>query len=207
MKTLFLLFVALIAFSCRQAGESQAEREQRLADSLALAADADNNGIADSLEKVDLDSSPDANAYAEFTTTDGKVKLGLRTPRREVTLSALGTPLDTLRRELNIASDPHQGAVVTEFKYENVNLEFFQPKGSNEGFLRIVEIKGGPWTTARGIKVGDSVTDLKSMYPNISDWKDDPEVYQYVYNIDDSVLLFGIDNDKVSRIKIEYDIP
>jgi len=201
MKTLILLFAALLAISCRQSADTR-EEEERRADSIAL---------ADSLREVEsrtvIDETPDKNAYAEFTTTDGKVNLRLRSTRNEVSLSALGTPTDTLRRVLNIATDPHQGAVVTEYKYENVNLVFFQPKGSNEGFLRTVEIKGGPWTTARGIKVGDSVADLKNMYPNIADWKDEPEVYQYVYNIDDSVLLFGIENDKVSRIKIEYNIP
>ena len=207
MKTLFLLLVTLLAFSCRQAGESQEEREQRLADSLALVVDADHDGIADSLEKVDLDSSPDANAYAEFSTTDGSVNIRLREPRSKINMSALGTPTDTLTRELTLASDTHQGSTVTEYKYENINLVYFTPKGSNDPWLMTVEIKGGPWATARGIKVGDSVADLKSMYPKIADWNDEKKEYQYVYALEDSVLLFGVADEKVRRIKIEYNIP
>ena len=206
MKTLFLLFVALLAFSCRQSGETQEEREQRLADSLALV-DANNNGIADSLERVDLDSSPDANAYAEFTTSDGSTNIRLREPRSRINMSALGTPIDTLTRELTLASDTHQGSTVTEYKYENINLVYFTPKGSNDPWLMTVEIKGGPWATARGIKVGDSVADLKNMYPKIADWNDTKQEYQHVYSLDDSVLLFGVTGDKVTRIKIEYNIP
>lgn len=206
MKTLFLLFVALLAFSCRQSDESK--EEKRLADSLALAmVDADNDGIADSLEKVDLDSSPDANAYAEFTFTDGSTNLRLREPRSRINMSALGNPTDTLTRELTLASDTHQGSTVTEYKYENINLVYFTPKGSNDPWLMTVEIKGGPWATARGIKVGDSVADLKNMYPKIADWNDDKKEYQYVYSLEDSVLLFGVADDKVRRIKIEYNIP
>jgi len=202
MKTLFLLLLTILAMSCRKSSESK-EEQQRIADSIV---------IADSLREVArIDSinnqSHAQNEFVEFSVTDGGTNLRIRESRDRINLAALGAPTDTLSRVLTLASDTHQGSTVTEYKYENINLEFFQPKGSNERWLKTVEIKGGPWATARGIKIGDSLEEVKSMYPKIGDWKDDTNVYQYAYSLDDANLLFGIVNDKVSRIKIEYNIP
>lgn len=203
MKTLILLFVTLLALSCRESSESR--EEKRMADSIA---------IADSLRelvRVDTDNTdgmPDQNAYAEFSVTNGSgTNLRLRDSRGQINLQGLGTPNDTLSRVLTLISDTHQGSEVIEYKYDDVNLEFFRPKGTDERWLKTVEIKSGPWATARGIKIGDSLMDVKNMYPKISDWKDDKNIYQYSYSLEDANLLFGIANDKVSRIKIEYNIP
>jgi len=203
MKTLILLLVTLLALSCRNSS-SESREEQRVADSIR---------IADSMRalvRVDTVNTqmPDENAYAEFTVTNGGgTNLRLRDSRGQINLQGLGTPNDTLSRVLTLASDTHQGSEVIEYKYDDVNLEFFRPKGTDERWLKTVEIKGGPWATARGIKIGDSLAEVKSMYPKISDWKDDKNIYQYAYSLEDANLLFGIANDKVTRIKIEYNIP
>lgn len=201
MKTLFLLLITLFIFSCRDASESK--EEKRIADSLAMEEKDDADGMNDDINT----DSPDANAFVEFGTTRGDVSLRLRDWKSKSNLMRLGTPLDTLSRVLTLGSDTHQGSTVEEYKYEDINLEFFKPKGSNDSWLRAVEIKGGDWATARGIKIGDSLDDVKSMYPKVVPYDENKELYTYHYTLDESVLLFKIDNDKVSRIKIEYNIP
>ena len=202
MKTLFLLLLTILAMSCRKSSESK-EEQQRIADSIVIADSLREVARQDSINN----QSPAQNEFVEFSVTDGGTDLRIRESRDRINLAALGAPTDTLSRVLTLASDTHQGSEVTEYKYENINLEFFRPKDSNERWLKTVEIKGGPWATARGIKIGDSLEEVKSMYPKIGDWKDDKNVYQYAYSLDDAHLLFGIVNDKVSRIKIEYNIP
>ena len=204
MKTLILLFVTLLALSCRESSSEQRE-EERMADSIRI---ADSLRALVRVDTVNTDDMPDQNAYAEFAVTNGSgTNLRLRDSRGQINLQGLGTPNDTLSRVLTLASDTHQGSEVIEYKYDDVNLEFFRPKGTDERWLKTLEIKGGPWATARGIKIGDSLADVKSMYPKITDWKDDKNIYQYSYSLEDANLLFGIANDKVTRIKIEYNIP
>jgi hypothetical protein len=204
MKTLILLLVTLMALSCRESS-SETKEERRVADSIRI---ADSLRALVKVDTVNTNEMPDENAYVEFSVTNGSgTNLRLRDSRGQINLQGLGTPNDTLSRVLTLVSDTHKGSEVIEYKYDDVNLEFFRPKGTDERWLKTVEIKGGPWATARGIKIGDSLADVKSMYPKITDWKDDKNIYQYSYSLEDANLLFGIANDKVTRIKIEYNIP
>lgn len=196
MKTSYLLILMLFAFSCRQASESKDEKN--MSDTLNV----ENPGTTS--ENGD-NASPDKNAYAEFTLLQGPTVVRLRDWKRDMNLPSLGTANDTLTRELTLASDTHKGSTVTEYKYDDINLTFFTPKGSADSWLMSVDIKGGPWATARGIKVGDSVADMKAMYPSAIN--NDADKTLFVYNVDESVLTFGTDGDKVTGIKIEYRIP
>lgn len=204
MKSILLLLITLFAFSCRDAAETR--EEKRMADSIAMADRNDVDGMNDDNDGNNTDS-PDVNAFAEFGTTKGDISLRLRDWKAKSNLMRLGTPLDTLSRVMTLTTDTHQGSTVEEYKYEDINLEFFKPKGSNDSWLKSVEIKGGDWATARGIRVGDSLEDVKSMYPKAVPYDDNKVLYTYHYTLGESVLLFKIDNDKVSRIKIEYNIP
>ena len=201
MKIQFLLILILFLAGCRRSSESKDEKN--LQDSLDLVA-ADTLGTRDGTAD-NMNDSPDKNAYAEFTLTNGPVVLRVRDWRRNMNLPSLGAANDTLTRELTIGSDTHQGSTVTEYKYDDLNLEFFTPKGSDDAWLMTADIKGGPWATARGIKVGDSVTDMKSMYPSAIN--NDPDKTVFVYNVDDSVLTFATAGDKVTGIKVQYNIP
>ena len=213
MKTQFLLLLAIILFSCQRASEKRDEK--LLDDDTEQRVDVDNDGTVDvhvdtseearRMRNIDTDS-PDVNAFAEFGLTNGDMTFKVRDWRSKMNLRGLGTPNDTLTRVLSLTSDTHQGSTITEYKYNDVNLEFFSPKGSNDAWLKTIEIKGGPWSTARGIKVGDSVNDLKSMYPRITQSADTKDPYMYSYSLEDSQLLFGVDADKVTRIKIMYNI-
>lgn len=190
--------MVLLAFSCRRADD--ARDDDNMQDTLeVMDTDVDSDGV----HVADADS-PDT--YAEFRTTGGSVDLRLREPMSRVNLQALGPANDTLTRNLTVITDAYQGSTVTEYQYDDINLVYIRPRNTSDSWLMTAEIKGGNWATARGIKVGDSVADLRSMYPNITDYKDDA-AYQHSYVVDDATILFGVANDKVSRIKIMYDIP
>lgn len=199
MKTQLILLAALFLFSCKQNPDTRNENDGR--DTISI----HDHDSGDRTDTINTDS-PDKNAFAEFGVTNGPTVLRLRDTRTDINLTALGTPNDTLTRVLTLEGDTHQGATITEYKYENVNLEFYTPKGSSNQWLKTVEIKGGPWATARGIRVGDSLSDLRAMYPKATnDLTEDKGVYSYT--LAESVIQFGITADKVSRIKIMYEIP
>lgn len=208
MKSLFLLLLLPLAFlACRNASDTRDDNNDR--DSIIVDVndpnyDSDGDGIPNVRDTVNVDA-PDVNAYAEFGTTSGSNTFRLRDWRTKTDLRGLGTPTDTLSRVLTLASDTHQGSTVTEYKYEDINLVYFMPKGGNDSWLRTIEIKGGDWSTARGIKVGDSVDDVKKMYPKLAQLED--QDYMYSYQLEESMVMFGIQDNKVSRIKIEYNIP
>ena len=218
MKALILLLLPLAFLACRNNADTR-DDDRMDNDTLVLDADgkpivdANNDGVADNLD-ANNDGVPDnnverteENAYAEFGTTSGTRTLRLRDWRSKMDFKALGTPTDTLSRVLTLGSDTHQGSTVIEYKYNDINLEYFLPKGGNDAWLKTIEIKGGDWATARGIKVGDSVADIRNMYPKLNEMTDGKSDYQYTYQLEESVVMFGIQDDKVSRIKIEYNIP
>lgn len=197
MKIYYLFILILFVAGCRRSSETKDEKAMQ--DTLGM----ETPGTTD-LDTLG-DDSPDRNAYAEFTLANGPAVLRIRDWKRNMNLPSLGAANDTLTRELTIGSDTHKGSTVTEYKYDDLNLEFFTPKGSTDSWLMTAEIKGGPWSTARGIKVGDSVADMKSMYPSAIN--NDPDKTIYVYNVDDSVLTFATAADKVTGIKVHYNIP
>ncbi len=198
MKIHYLLILILFISSCRRASESKDEKN--MADSLNM----QTKGTDADMDTLGADS-PDKNAYAEFSLSNGPAVIRIRDWKRNMNLPSLGAANDTLTRELTIGSDTHKGSTVTEYKYDDLNLEFYTPKGSADSWLMTASIKGGPWSTARGIKVGDSVSDMKAMYPSANN--NDPDKTIFVYNVDNSVLTFATAADKVTGIKVQYNIP
>ncbi len=174
-------------------------------DSVTVDRNVTDTDVKDDLQDDMKDESPDKNEFAEFGLKNGSTTFKIRDWKKNMNLNALGVANDTLSRVQTLASDTHQGATVTEYKYDDIILQFFTPKGSNDAWLKAMEIKGGPWATARGIKVGDSLADLKSMYPKAINNAEDKTLY--TYNVDDSNVTFAVIADKVSRIKVEYNIP
>ena len=201
MKIQYALILILFIAACRRSGDMRDDKNMN--DTLVVT--TPNSDMDGNMRDYVVYDSPEKNAYAEFSLTNGPTVLRVRDWKKNMNLPGLGAANDTLTRELTLSSDKHKGSTITEYKYDDVNLEFFTPKGSAESWLKKAEIKGGPWATARGIKVGDSVADLKSMYPSAT--QNDPDKTLYQYNVDDSKLTFAVVDNKVSRIKVEYDIP
>ena len=206
MKNLILLLLISVSFVfCKRSGTTTAEENKRFADSVE---NAQNNGQMSDNDMNDNDGDaidPDKNAFVEFSITDGARVLRLRDQKQSVNLGAIGTPNDTLTRKMTLSSDTYKGSSVQEFKYDDINLEFFSPNANDNAWLMVIDVKGGPWSTARGIRVGDNVADLKKMYPNAINETDDTTLF--TYRLGDTSLQFGTMADKVTRIRVEYHLP
>jgi hypothetical protein len=199
MKYSFLLLcLALLTFACKRGDDTSRDAEIR--DSVNVHHDANGMSHGDT-----VNTNPELNEFAEFSVTNGSISLQLRDKKSTIPMSSLGTATDTLTRKLTLTSDTHQGSTVQDYKYEDLNLEFFMPKGSSDPWLMAIELKNSNWSTARGIRVGDTVADLKSMYPKASNEFNEDKL-TYIYTVDDSQLMFGTTGDKITRIKIQYNL-
>lgn len=199
MKLQLLVLLILALFSCRRS--SDAKHDANNIDTVRV----DGPGSPGYVDTVNRES-PDKNAFVEFGVTNGTLVLRLRDWRKDINMRALGTPNDSLSRVLGAGSDTHEGSTVYEYKYNDLNLEFFGPKGKADAWLMGIDVKGGPWATARGIRVGDSLTDLQAMYPKATnEFSDDKTIF--TYTLGESVLQFGVTAEKVTRIKLMYNIP
>ena len=202
MKLQLLLLLILSILGCRRASDSKDERNDADTVTNVTILTPGTAAYNDSVNRA----SPDKNAFAEFGVTNGTSVLRLRDWRKDINLRALGTPNDSLSRVLGVESDTHEGSTVYEYKYNDLNLEFFGPKGNPDAWLMTIDVKGGPWSTARGIRIGDSFNDLKAMYPKATnEYSDDKGIY--TYTLDDSAIQFGVTDDKVTRIKLMHNIP
>ena len=151
---ILLLLVGLLIISCRKGDSTKSETN-----------DGDTTLVIndDTLGRIDNDNPEmNDNSYAEFSVKrSDNTTIRLRDKKAELTVASLGPANDTLTREMTLLTDEHKGSTATEYKYDDINLIYLTPKGSNDAWLSSVEIKGGEWTTARGIKVGDTVADMQ----------------------------------------------
>ncbi|HUR29814.1 MAG TPA: hypothetical protein VMZ69_00210 [Saprospiraceae bacterium] len=204
MKNLILLLAILSLISCRRGSETRDDKNMN--DTVHIDGSLNDEQRMDSINDADSDAmdSHAENTYAEFSVTNGSQVYRLRDWKSKLNLQPLGKANDTLSREMTLTTDTHQGSTILEYKYNDINLDFFRPKGNADSWLTNIEVKGGPWATARGIKVGDSLSDLKNMYPKITEFQDEKKLYSYSYGIDESMMMFGVTLDKVTRIRVQY---
>jgi hypothetical protein len=156
----------------------------------------------DNMETV----SPEKHAFAEFAASRDDVVVRVRDRSEDLEMEQIGTLKDTTIRVLGEGADTHIGSSVHTYNYDGISLEFFGPRNGNGNWLQKVDITGSDWSTARGIHVGDPVSDLKTLYPKASnETTGNPNLYRYEMN--ESQIEFITANDKVSRIVIQYNIP
>lgn len=201
MKSYILLPIIALAFlSCKKSGDSSKDADMTSLDTVRT--EAEIRADAENLET----GSPEQNAYAEFSTSGGAIPLRLREGESAINIQALGIPNDTLTRVMTLATDKHQGATVKEYKYDDVHLQLLRPKGGTHYWLSAITITGGPWSTARGIKVGDSLQDVMNMYPKATRVNTGlTDIYRYM--VDNSEIDFFITDNKVSKIEMRNNLP
>lgn len=187
----------LVSSSCKQNDGANQEPDPR--DTNALLEDT----IAiDNLET----ESPEKHAFAEFSASKGEIMVRLRDWRKNLPMENLGTLQDTTVKVLGHGADTHIGAAIHTYTYDGMTMQFFGPKQNAENWLLQMDITGDEWSTARGIRVGDPVTDIKTLYPKADNTlTGDTSVYRYEVN--ESTLEFHTSNEKVSRILMRYNIP
>ncbi len=159
-----------------------------------------------SVDDDTLYESPEKNEFMEFSATKENVSVRLRDWWRDVDKGKLSNPVDTTMKVLSSGAESKIGASIHTFKYDDIQLEFYGPKDGNDIWLVKMEITGNEWSTARGIHVGDSVSDLKSLYPKAENQTSgDPNIYRY--QLEDSIIEFAVAGEKISKINISYNLP
>ncbi|MEO5905605.1 MAG: hypothetical protein ABIQ11_02690 [Saprospiraceae bacterium] len=193
LKPILLTTLLLITFSCKRGGDST---------QVTIPGDT---AVTDSNKQVDV-IAPDKNAFAEFSALRGNEIYRVRDWRKDISLKSLGAPRDTSIEILGEGADTHMGASIHTYKYDNLILQFYGPKDGTDNWLNVIQMTGPGWTTARGIEVGDSVSDLKTLYPKASnELTGDPNLYRY--EVDESTIEFTVKDEVVSKIELRYNIP
>ncbi len=170
--------------------------------------------LADTIHKESQESpgqvteydSPEKNEFMEFGATKEGMSIRLRDWWKEVDQAKLGNPIDTSMELMGLGADTHVGASMHKFRYKDIQLHFYGPKDGQDIWLNKIEITGSGWSTARGIHVGDSLSDLSTLYPKAENQTtNDPNLFRY--QLEDSQIEFHTRDNVISQIDINYNIP
>lgn len=125
----------------------------------------------------------------------------------------LGKPLSEDIQELGQVADTFAGSFIKTLNYDGLRVRLFSPKDNGKTFwVMEIVVSGGVYKTFRGIKVGDSLQEVKEKYPHVSKVKDGRVsdnncAYEIVGVEGYNYLRFEILNGTVSEIRIFHEMP
>lgn len=151
---------------------------------------------------------------SDFTMWKGTEGISLYDREDAADLSGiLGEPDSERTEQLGIGADTYCGSFVKELSYDGINLRLFSPQEDKKGFW-IFEIiaTGGEFATTKGIKAGNSISELIQQYPNIkmaNDGREDENncAYEAVLNEEFLYLTFEVENGRIIQIKMLVEFP
>ncbi len=151
------------------------------------------------------------NDINDFSFLIGDKKVSLFDWDYEVDLeNLLGKPTHEKTTNLGPASDTFAGSYVKELKFDGIELELFSPKDDgNDFYILSMLVTDSKYQTSRGIKVGDSLEELKKTYPEtepVLDGRTDENNMGYrilegAYNY----ITFEVNDGVVEQIKIYHE--
>jgi len=114
---------------------------------------------------------------------------------------------------LDSSADTYAGSYVKNIEYDGIKFKLFSPKNNGKEFwIMEIEIDKNGFRTSRDIEVGDTVENLKEVYPEIDilpDGRTDTNNCAYV--IEDieysNYLQFEVRDGVISHIKIYHLLP
>ena len=124
----------------------------------------------------------------------------------------LGDPDTMYRRVLGDGADTHMGATIETRTYPGLKIEFYIPKGKDNGWVMNIQSTDRRYSSSRGARVGDGATRIKQLYSEGSvfpDGRNDPKRFAW-YIADESnysTLKFEITEDTVSQIDLYHELP
>jgi hypothetical protein len=155
-------------------------------------------------------SADTTNEYA--ITLNGK-RIALRAGEDEAGIDGiLGEPDSTSSKVLGDGADTHTGATITTHYYKGLKLTSYTPKSKKRGWIMSMDVTGGNYASARGVKVGDNVSRVKQLYPDggvFPDGRNDKMRYAwYITDQGDYLTLkFEIAGDSVKEILLYHELP
>ena len=120
----------------------------------------------------------------------------------------LGSPLSEKIEIIGPGFDAFTGAFIKDLEFEGITFRLVSPQDDGERFsIAIITIKDPAYVTHRGIKTGDSVQKVLSLYPNNTVPEEKANyslIYTYGYGTE---IIFEIVDEKVDTIRIEAFYP
>lgn len=128
-------------------------------------------------------------------------------------LDILGKPISEESEVLGPGADTFTGSYIKRLKYDGFDITLMSPKDDGQKyFILDVKTTNPEYKTKRGIKVGDSIKELKNSYSNISVAKDgrtDENNCAYELKDEYSVdyLRFEVKNGVIAEINLYSELP
>lgn len=171
----------------------------------------ENPGSSDDEDPLSFIANEAADEY--FLNTE-KGKISLMVWDNAIDLNGLlGEPISEEVIELTNA-DTFTGSFDKTIKYDGLEIKLFSPKGNGKSFyVYKVKTTNPSYTSARGVKVGDTVETLKEKYPEVImalDGRTDEMNCAYLYPEKSDkylYLFFEVKNGKVEEIYMYYEFP
>lgn len=121
-------------------------------------------------------------------------------------LQLLGTPLS--ENVEVVQGDGLTGSLLKKLTYDGLALELFSPKGNEKTFwIMTMTLDKSTYATKEGLKVGDTVAELKSVYPDATTGETDANNAEYERRITFDFMRFVVKDGLIAQIKIFYLIP
>lgn len=220
IKTLGLMLTMLLAFTGCSSLSSVAEE----ATAKCLAERGETTNVSKmteelttlaALEEKQLANESEYNAEkSDFTIWKDSKSISLHDREEDIDLQdILGKPKSEKTEQLGPGSDTFNGSYVKELSYDDITLQLFSPKENEKKFwIYDIVVTGKGLTTAKGIGVGDSLSELKKLYPDIktvNDGRQDENncAYEISKNDEYSFLTFEIKDGKIIKIEMIFMFP
>jgi len=145
----------------------------------------------------------------EFYISSGKDHLHLHEWNNDVDLKKLfGTPHTDTSYVLDDKADTHAGSRIRTQTYPGLTLIWFGPADHNNAWLQQAVVYSPRYTTAHGLRVGDSYAKLRQLIPGLRCRPKDSgtECYFSSENTENN-LYFLVHGDTISSYRIYYMIP
>jgi len=149
----------------------------------------------------------------DFSINIQDTLLGLRGWDNEIDLaSLLGPPITEQITTLENA-DTFTGSFLKEATYPGLDMHLFSPKENGKTFwIMNMKLSNATWITAKGLRVGMSLDDLKKAYPEIPlalDGRTDPDncAYEIANRNTYEYARYEVKDGIIRAISIYHEIP
>lgn len=125
----------------------------------------------------------------------------------------LGKPKSEHKEQLTSGADTLSGSWTKKLTYDGLVLDLFSPEGNGKTFWILgMTLTDDRYASSLGIRVGDSVAQLKAAYPTIvmaNDGRTDPDNAAYALEDESRTqrLTFDTADGRVKEIRIQFFIP
>ena len=163
------------------------------------------NTDRDTLENPAGISEKPADAIPEFGILTNKGYLSLRDwSDRNDPEQLLGKAESSEIDILGEGADTFMGSTVKTLRYPGLEIKMFSPKQNGKTFwIKNIKLSNKDYMTSKGIRVGDQVKKLDSIYPLLLSHTPHERIFT---GRDDSYINFRMNDSTIAEIHIYYEL-